>query len=165
MFAFLPISPAARGGRKQAGLTDPSATAAWCMAEYAQCHFNMAGSASAWLHPPLRMEEPALRLPANLTPRPQVQASHSLPSMRLLNTRTWEMAEFISDGDVPPYAILSHTWGKQEVSFADWETRDSRDMSRWEGYRKIKQFGERAASDGFDWAWVDTYAISPATAE
>lgn len=81
--------------------------------------------------------------------------------MRLLNTRSWEMTDFISDDDILPYAILPHTWGKQEVSFADWESRDSRDMSRWEGYRKIRNFGQRAASDdGFDWAWVDMYAIS-----
>lgn len=32
------------------------------------------------------------------------------------------------------------------------------DISNIKGYSKIKKFGEQAAIDGFDWAWVDTYA-------
>jgi len=38
--------------------------------------------------------------------------------------------------DVPPYAILSHTWGKdyEEVSFKDLVTGTGKDK---EGYRKL----------------------------
>jgi hypothetical protein len=35
--------------------------------------------------------------------------------MRLLNTYTYALGNFTSD--VPPYAILSHTWGDEEVGF------------------------------------------------
>jgi hypothetical protein len=39
--------------------------------------------------------------------------------MRLLNVDTMKMEEFF-DGTVPPYVILSHRWGPEEVSFQEW---------------------------------------------
>jgi hypothetical protein len=39
--------------------------------------------------------------------------------MRLLNVETMKMEEFF-DETVPPYAILSHRWGAEEVSFQEW---------------------------------------------
>ena len=38
--------------------------------------------------------------------------------MRLLNARTKKLEEFF-DNEIPPYAILSHTWGQNEVRFKD----------------------------------------------
>ncbi|KAH8906238.1 hypothetical protein BR93DRAFT_738934 [Coniochaeta sp. PMI_546] len=38
--------------------------------------------------------------------------------MRLINTTTLELEEF--QGLVPAYAILSHTWGSEEVSLQEW---------------------------------------------
>ncbi len=38
--------------------------------------------------------------------------------MRLLNTQNRTLEEFGGTG-IPPYAILSHTWGKDEVTFQD----------------------------------------------
>ena len=76
--------------------------------------------------------------------------------MRLLNTASWQMQDFVSDDAVPPYAILSHTWGQDEISFQQWETRESVNLTQLRGYRKIKNFGERAAVNGFEWIWVDT---------
>jgi len=40
--------------------------------------------------------------------------------MRLINVETLEMKEFF-DVSIPPYAILSHTWGSDEVSYQDWQ--------------------------------------------
>ncbi|KAK1752020.1 hypothetical protein QBC47DRAFT_306371, partial [Echria macrotheca] len=40
--------------------------------------------------------------------------------MRLINVKTLEMHEFFGN-DTPRYAILSHTWGKDEISFQDWQ--------------------------------------------
>jgi hypothetical protein len=68
------------------------------------------------------------------------------------------MKEFTSDDKVPPYAILSHTWEEEEVDFQHWESMEFFDISQMRGYKKIKHFGERAASNGFEWVWVDTYA-------
>lgn len=38
--------------------------------------------------------------------------------MRLISCSTYQLDEFFGS-DIPPYAILSHTWGQGEVSFAD----------------------------------------------
>jgi hypothetical protein len=58
---------------------------------------------------------------------PQRHAVRSPPSfiigsyaMRLLNVSTREVEEF-QGNDVPPYAILSHTWGGEEVTFHEME--------------------------------------------
>ncbi|KAI5460218.1 heterokaryon incompatibility protein-domain-containing protein [Mariannaea sp. PMI_226] len=80
-------------------------------------------------------------------------------NMRLLNIDTWQMSEFISDDEIPQYAILSHTWGDEEISFQQWESKVASDNSRKKGYDKIKKFGEMAASNGFSWVWIDTCCI------
>ncbi|KAM6513508.1 hypothetical protein FALCPG4_015916 [Fusarium falciforme] len=84
--------------------------------------------------------------------------------MRLLNTHDWTLNEFISDEEVPPYAILSHTWDENEINFQQWESMAisdimASDIYSMKGYHKIKQFGQKAASDGFDWVWIDTCCI------
>ena len=78
--------------------------------------------------------------------------------MRLLNVHSGLMRDFISDDDIPEYAILSHTWdADQEVSFQQWENRDTSDISHRIGFAKIEQFRAQAARDGFRWVWVDTF--------
>ncbi|KAI0466755.1 heterokaryon incompatibility protein-domain-containing protein [Xylaria cf. heliscus] len=79
--------------------------------------------------------------------------------MWLLHSRSWEMKEFISHKQAPPYAILSHTWGNEEVSFKDWESQQWTKFETKEGFRKIKSFCEQAAAQGFEWVWVDTCCI------
>jgi hypothetical protein len=46
--------------------------------------------------------------------------------MRLINTTSLEVEEFL--GIVPKYAILSHTWGVEEVTLEDW--REARRLGR-----------------------------------
>ena len=75
--------------------------------------------------------------------------------MRLLNTNTIELLQFSGD-EVPPYAILSHTWGQQEALFQDVQTGEA---DRKSGYEKIKKCCELAAKDGFEYAWIDTCCI------
>ncbi|KAH9203232.1 heterokaryon incompatibility protein-domain-containing protein [Leptodontidium sp. 2 PMI_412] len=60
---------------------------------------------------------------------------------------------------VPPYAILSHTWGNdtEEVTFDDF--RAGTYIAKT-GYRKIEFCGEQAARDGFQYFWVDTCCIN-----
>ncbi|KAK6085211.1 RecQ mediated genome instability protein Rmi1 [Seiridium cupressi] len=41
-------------------------------------------------------------------------------AMRLLNSVTFELQEFV-DNEIPTYAILSHTWGRDEVTFSELE--------------------------------------------
>jgi hypothetical protein len=68
------------------------------------------------------------------------------------------MKDFTNDDQVPPYAILSHTWDEEEVNFQQWHSMEISKTSSMKGYSKIKKFGKQAAVDGFDWVWADTYA-------
>ncbi|KAI1738448.1 heterokaryon incompatibility protein-domain-containing protein [Xylaria scruposa] len=79
--------------------------------------------------------------------------------MWLLNSCSWEMKEFISYKQAPPYAILTHTWGDEEVSFRDWQSGPPKCVEGKEGFDKIKLCCQQAAADGIEWAWVDTCCI------
>ncbi|XP_014550386.1 hypothetical protein COCVIDRAFT_115570 [Bipolaris victoriae FI3] len=65
------------------------------------------------------------------------------------------------DGDVPPYAILSHTWGadEDEVTFADLQTGNGKTKL---GYEKILFCGKQARRDNLQYFWVDTCCIDKA---
>jgi hypothetical protein len=60
--------------------------------------------------------------------------------------------------NIPPYAILSHTWGAdaEEVTFRDLCSDPSKIKS---GYKKIRFCGEQARRDGLQYFWVDTCCI------
>jgi hypothetical protein len=60
--------------------------------------------------------------------------------------------------DIPPYAILSHTWGRdnEEVTFKDLMEGSGKAKS---GYRKLQFCREKAARDGLQYFWVDTCCI------
>jgi hypothetical protein len=74
--------------------------------------------------------------------------------MKLLNNKTWEITDFLTNDN--QYAILSHCWREEEVTFQDWEGQNSKHISHLKGYSKIRSFGEKAAKAGFEWVWVDT---------
>ena len=80
--------------------------------------------------------------------------------MRLLSSTTWEIKEFVSADAIPPYAIVSHTWGDDEVSFQDWQTVSSREVESKQGYKKIQYCCEQAVADEIGWIWMDTYVPS-----
>ncbi|KAH8883051.1 HET-domain-containing protein, partial [Thozetella sp. PMI_491] len=75
--------------------------------------------------------------------------------MRLLSARTGVLTEFI--GRCPPYAILSHRWGAEEIALQDL-TGINQCLQRG-GYRKIKECCSQAIQDGLEWVWVDTCCI------
>jgi Heterokaryon incompatibility protein (HET) len=78
--------------------------------------------------------------------------------MRLINVKSYEIQEFAGYApQVPDYAILSHTWGKDEVSFQDMQ--DLKKAAAKEGFKKIEYCCRQAAKDGWQWAWVDTCCI------
>ncbi|PMD65276.1 HET-domain-containing protein [Hyaloscypha bicolor E] len=63
-------------------------------------------------------------------------------------------------GNVPAYAILSHTWGDEEVIFQDMEA--GADMSQTvskAGWRKIQFCAKQATADGLQYFWVNTCYI------
>jgi hypothetical protein len=77
--------------------------------------------------------------------------------MRLLNTTTLKLEEFWDSDAAPPYAILSHTWEKQEVSFRAIENLDS--AVQLIGFSKIQACCRQALADGYEWVWIDTCCI------
>lgn len=74
--------------------------------------------------------------------------------MRLLHVSTRELQDFSSDP--PPYAFLSHTWGKEEVTFEDLGKLNHTSKL---GYKKIDGCCKQAQLSGFKWVWIDTYCI------
>ncbi|KAF4417017.1 Vegetative incompatibility HET-E-1, partial [Fusarium acutatum] len=76
--------------------------------------------------------------------------------MRLINTKTLGLHEFFN-GNTPPYAILSHAWGDQEVTFRDWQNRQQ--VTQKHGYSKILQACNQALNQKLEWLWVDTNCI------
>ncbi|KAI2464777.1 heterokaryon incompatibility protein-domain-containing protein [Annulohypoxylon bovei var. microspora] len=79
--------------------------------------------------------------------------------MRLLHASLRKIESFIVDEEIPPYAILSHTWGEEEVSFQDWQGIPSFQLRLMKGYRKISYCCRQALRDGLEWVWVDTCCI------
>ncbi|KAK9784096.1 hypothetical protein SCAR479_00655 [Seiridium cardinale] len=75
--------------------------------------------------------------------------------MRLLNVYTRSFEEYF-DNNVPPYAILSHTWENEEVSFQEFHRPETTNKS---GFKKIEQFCLRAIDCGLNYGWVDTCCI------
>jgi len=55
--------------------------------------------------------------------------------------------------DLPPYAILTHTWGQEEVSFQDIGAGTGKIKAGW---KKIDFCMRQAEADGLRYIWVDT---------
>ncbi|RDW89526.1 hypothetical protein BP6252_01558 [Coleophoma cylindrospora] len=69
----------------------------------------------------------------------------------------FSLTAFVGD-NIPPYAILSHTWGSdtEEPTFQD--LMHGTGLSK-PGFSKIQFCGEQAGRDGLQYFWVDTCCI------
>lgn len=81
--------------------------------------------------------------------------------MRLLqrsDTGEPRLHSFGNNDTIPPYAILSHTWGTdtKEVTFKDLVNGTGKNKP---GYKKIRFCGEQAQKDGLQYFWIDTCCI------
>ncbi|KAI1112920.1 hypothetical protein F5Y14DRAFT_463023 [Nemania sp. NC0429] len=78
--------------------------------------------------------------------------------MRLINAKTFKFEEFL-DHEIPPYAILSHTWGNigEELLFRDvqWGKVDKPGA----GSVKLRGSCRQAEEDGYNYVWIDTCCI------
>lgn len=76
--------------------------------------------------------------------------------MWLINVHTYELESF-EGNDQPPYAILSHKWEAEEVSFKDFRKQRYAGMRGWE---KIEQCCKQALHENdLSYVWVDTCCI------
>jgi hypothetical protein len=101
--------------------------------------------------------------------------------MRLINTKSLELHEFF-DSQIPKsYAILSHVWGPEEISFQEWELLEAKRrpdseplalvavafllgtrpevIETKDGYSKVLGFCNLCQDKGYEWAWADTCCI------
>jgi hypothetical protein len=75
--------------------------------------------------------------------------------MRLLHSRTLTFHEFFENA-TPPYAILSHTWEQEEVTYQDMKGPEAQKLA---GYIKIQHCCKLAALEELDFVWIDTCCI------
>ncbi|KAK3334095.1 HET-domain-containing protein [Cercophora scortea] len=78
--------------------------------------------------------------------------------MRLINTKTYELKEFMGS-NIPRYAVLSHTWEEEEVTFQHFTQLPHDEVTKMKGYSKIQHTCRLARKSGINWAWVDTCCI------
>ncbi|KAH7085897.1 heterokaryon incompatibility protein-domain-containing protein, partial [Paraphoma chrysanthemicola] len=81
--------------------------------------------------------------------------------MWLLRTSDLQLKEFFG-AEIPPYAILSHTWTDDEVTFQEiYESSALGVESRQKrlGHHKVSRFCELAKEEGHEWAWIDSSCI------
>ncbi|KAH7025212.1 heterokaryon incompatibility protein-domain-containing protein [Microdochium trichocladiopsis] len=86
--------------------------------------------------------------------------------MRLLEIKehgSLSLREY-SPEDVPPYAILSHTWGPddQEITFQDVHKHTGHHK---DGYRKFAFCSQQATLDGLNHFWIDTCCIDKSNSQ
>jgi hypothetical protein len=111
-------------------------------------------------------------------------------TIRLLNSYTLHFETFLSDDACPPNAILSHTWGAEEVSYQDmmyerviddlnqdlgdaslqaalmvaariqFSKGDGIPTKERRGYQKIVKGAQIARERHLDYFWIDTCSIN-----
>ena len=69
-----------------------------------------------------------------------------------------KLETYYDDEKIPPYAILSHTWENEEVTFPEFVNDVPASHSK-AGFRKIWYTCRQAELDGYGFVWVDTVCI------
>jgi hypothetical protein len=77
--------------------------------------------------------------------------------MWLLETSTFRLHEY-TGSEVPPYAILSHTWAEDEVLFHEIQQPFELVPGK-AGFEKIRRFCMLAREHTYNYAWIDTVCI------
>ena len=88
--------------------------------------------------------------------------------MRLLDAKRLEPVD-VRDDAIPPYAILSHTWGDEELTLQELRhmkgrmpqslDKRKRTIADKKGFAKVKDAAALAVTRGFSYIWVDTCCI------
>ncbi|KAI0441448.1 hypothetical protein F4803DRAFT_418641 [Xylaria telfairii] len=78
--------------------------------------------------------------------------------MRLLDTDSLQVVE-VRDDSVPDYAILSHTWGDEEITIQDMQSAQFSILKTQTAFLKIQNSASLAKKDGHQYIWIDTCCI------
>lgn len=79
-------------------------------------------------------------------------------AMRLINVKTFRLEEF-PGSHVPPYAILSHTWGPDSEELSSRDIEDGNIDKPGIGSIKFRGCCQLAVKDNLSYAWIDTCCI------
>jgi hypothetical protein len=79
--------------------------------------------------------------------------------MRLINVNNG-LLEVFFDKQIPPYAILSHTWTEEEVLYSDMIPFPSDETKAKIGFEKIRRTARlaRKANPPLQYIWVRTFS-------
>jgi hypothetical protein len=73
--------------------------------------------------------------------------------MRLINVQKLELEVFY-DEQIPPYAILSHTWGEHEIVFSDMMPAPSAETKAKTQFEKIRMSADIALQNNLQYIWI-----------
>ncbi|PTB72073.1 HET-domain-containing protein [Trichoderma longibrachiatum ATCC 18648] len=73
-------------------------------------------------------------------------------------TSTLKLEEFLEDS-IPPYAILSHTWGSDSDELTFRQVENGEIDKQTLGSIKLRGCCQQAQKDGLGYAWIDTCCI------
>jgi hypothetical protein len=79
--------------------------------------------------------------------------------MRLLDVSTYQVKEQLGTVTVP-YAILSHTWEDEEISFRDLHFASGVGWRAKKAFYKVERACQQALKDGYKYIWIDTCCIN-----
>ena len=82
--------------------------------------------------------------------------------MRLLKAKDLTFKEFLGS-DIDPYAIVSHRWCDEELSYEKFlkdKKRYQQGRLRSHGWTKIIEAARLALDCGLEWIWLDTVCIN-----
>ncbi|KAF9874703.1 het domain-containing protein [Colletotrichum karsti] len=82
--------------------------------------------------------------------------------MKLINVHSLAIESFGASETIPRYAILSHTWGNDEISLQEWTANyndPSPEYLEKPGYSKIVHACSKTRDDRLGYLWVDTVCI------
>jgi hypothetical protein len=77
--------------------------------------------------------------------------------MRLLHAKDLTFKDFVGRS-IPDYAIISHRWGDDELSYQDF--LNGRSGRQGHGWKKIGQAAWWALHCNIEWLWIDTICIN-----
>ncbi|KAL3299679.1 beta transducin-like protein [Colletotrichum asianum] len=78
--------------------------------------------------------------------------------MWLMNTDTLTLKE-VTGPFAHDYAILSHTWGSDEITFQDIRSSERHEIKKKKGFSKVAKTCEIAHQQGLEYAWIDSCCI------